>query len=84
MPRCSPASRAADLLLAVVGIYGVVVFLVAQRTRDIGIRMALGATSAAVVLHFLGDAFRWTAAGIVLGVAGSLVGTRLVASLYSV
>jgi putative ABC transport system permease protein len=72
---------AAGLLVAAIGIYGVVAFLVAQRTRDIGIRMALGATPAGVARHFLAYAARWTAAGIALGTAGSLLATRLAASL---
>ena len=72
---------AAGVLLAVIGIYGVMAFLVAQRTREFGLRMALGATHSAVVRQILWHAARWTAAGIVMGSAGAWFATRLLASL---
>jgi putative ABC transport system permease protein len=69
------------LLLAAIGIYGVIAFLVGQRTREVGVRMALGATPRAVIGLFLRHAAGWTLAGIVLGLAGSLAVTKLVAGL---
>jgi len=69
------------LLLAAIGIYGVIAFLVGQRTREVGVRMALGATPTAVTRMFLRHAAGWTLAGIVAGLAGSLAVTRLSASL---
>jgi len=69
------------VLLAVIGLYGVVAFLVAQRTQEIGIRMALGATPAAISRLVLGHAARWTLAGSVAGVAGSFVAQRWLKTL---
>jgi len=64
---------ATGLLLAAIGTYGVIAFLVSQRTREVGVRMALGATPAAVIRLFLRHAARWTAAGLCIGLAGSIV-----------
>jgi putative ABC transport system permease protein len=69
------------LLLALIGLYGVMAFLVAQRTREIGVRMALGATRGSIVNLVLSQAARWTLLGIVLGVAGSLFATRFIRAL---
>ena len=69
------------LLLGVVGIYGVIAFIAAQRTREIGIRMALGARIADVRLMFLRYGLRLTAAGIVLGVTVALALTRVLSAL---
>ena len=69
------------LLLAATGLYGVVSFLVAQRTQEIGVRMALGATSLAIGGLVLRHAARSTAAGAVLGSIGSLFATRLLRSM---
>jgi predicted permease len=66
------------LLLAAIGLYGVISFLVAQRTGEIGIRMALGATPGAIRRLVLGQALRWTAAGAVAGAIGSIVAARLI------
>ncbi|HSB13758.1 MAG TPA: ABC transporter permease [Bryobacteraceae bacterium] len=68
---------AMGLLLAAVGLYGVVSFLVAQRTREIGVRMALGAAPAAITRDVLKRTVRWAAAGAVAGVIGSIFATRL-------
>jgi predicted permease len=72
---------AMGLLLSAVGLYGVISFLVAQRTQEIGVRMALGATPGAVAKLVLGYAARWTAAGAVLGIIGSLFVTRSIEAM---
>jgi predicted permease len=69
------------LLLAAIGIYGVIAFLVSQRTREVGVRMALGATPSAVTRMFLRHAAGWTLTGVAAGLAASLAVERLVASL---
>ncbi|MGH9742410.1 MAG: ADOP family duplicated permease [Candidatus Acidiferrum sp.] len=72
---------AAALLLSAVGIYGVLSFLVAQRTRDIGIRMALGASQGRIVWDILGFGVRLAGIGLTLGLVGALGATRLLSSL---
>jgi predicted permease len=72
---------AMGLLLASIGLYGVVSFLVAQRTQEIGVRMALGATPAAISRMVLRHAGRSTAAGAVLGAVGSFFALRLLGSM---
>jgi predicted permease len=69
------------LILALVGIYGVVAFSVAQRTREVGIRMALGATTTNVLQDVLGRAGILAGLGIVLGLIGALAVSRLLAGL---
>jgi predicted permease len=69
------------LLLACAGIYGVMAHLVALRASEIGVRMTLGARPADVLRMVLGEGLRQTAGGIVLGIAGALSLTQLVASL---
>jgi putative ABC transport system permease protein len=72
-------------LLAAVGLYMVVAFIVAQRTREIGVRMALGATRGAVLRLVLGRGVRLTGAGIVAGALCSLALGRVLASrLYGI
>ena len=72
---------AMGLLLAAIGLYGVVSFLVAQRTQEIGVRMALGATPFAITRMVLRHAASSTAAGAVLGAIGSLFALRLLRAM---
>ena len=65
------------LVLASVGIYGVISFAVSQRTREIGVRMALGARPADVLRMILTEGLKLVAAGVVLGVAAALLLTKL-------
>jgi predicted permease len=69
------------LLLGVAGIYGVIAYSVSQRTREIGIRMALGAQRGEVTGLFVRYALRLAAIGIVCGLAAALALARLMASL---
>jgi putative ABC transport system permease protein len=68
-------------VLAAVGIYGVLAYVIAQRTQEIGIRMALGADARAVVRHFLAGGARLMLAGMAAGLAGALLVTRWAESL---
>ena len=72
---------ATALILATVGIYGVIAYSVAQRTQELGIRMALGADESDVLKLVLGHGLGLTSMGIVIGLAGALALTRLMASL---
>ena len=73
------------ILLAVAGLYGVLSYAVAQRTREIGIRAALGSPRAALVRLFAMEGFRLVAWGVALGLAGGLAVTRLMAfMLYGI
>ena len=69
------------LVLATVGLYGVLALIVGQRRREIGVRLALGATPRAVVRMLLGEGARVAAVGVVLGLAGALALTRVLQSL---
>jgi ABC-type antimicrobial peptide transport system permease subunit len=69
------------LFLAAVGIYGVLAYSVNRRTREIGVRMALGAARGRVLRMILGDAMGAVVPGIGVGIAGALMLTRLMAGL---
>jgi putative ABC transport system permease protein len=69
------------MLLAGFGLYGLVSFLVAQREREFGVRLALGATRSSILTLVLGDALRWTAGGLALGLAGAAAAARALRSL---
>jgi putative ABC transport system permease protein len=75
------AFGALALLLAAIGIYGVMAFSTAQRTRELGIRLALGAQPGDVLDLVLREGARLSAWGVGLGVAGSLVASRAVSSM---
>jgi ABC-type antimicrobial peptide transport system permease subunit len=75
------AFAALALLLACIGIYGVMAYLVSQRTQEIGIRMALGARRADVVALLLWRGATLSLIGVAIGIASSLVLTRLMSTL---
>jgi predicted permease len=72
---------AIGLAVAIAGVYGVVAYSVARRTREIGIRIALGAARQQVVGEIVRDSARAVAVGIALGLAGALMATRAIASI---
>ena len=69
------------LALAALGIYGVLSFLVRARTREIGVRVAMGATPRTVVALVVRQAMVWTLTGMAIGVALALAASRLLGSL---
>ena len=72
---------ALGVVLAAVGLFGVISYTVGQRTREIGVRMALGASRGAVARLVVGDGVRLALAGIVIGLAGAVAATRLIENL---
>jgi ABC-type antimicrobial peptide transport system permease subunit len=69
------------LALSIIGIYGVISYAVSQRTREIGIRLALGAQKSALSWMFVRSALAMTAAGVVIGICAAAGLTRLMRSL---
>ena len=72
---------ASGLVLAAIGIYGVVGFLVTQRTREIGVRMALGASPRTIWKMVMSNVAQWTIVGAVFGLLGSWYAAKLLQSL---
>ena len=71
---------AMGLVLAVIGIYGVLSFLVLQQTREIGVRMALGASKGDILRLVMGKSLRLVAIGIALGLSAAFAGSRILSS----
>jgi len=84
MPRFSSILTAAfaalAMLLASIGIYGVISYSVSQRTTEIGVRMALGADRQRVVRMVMTEALKLSGAGLIIGTAGAIVAARLLQS----
>ncbi|MEO8635434.1 MAG: ABC transporter permease [Gemmatimonadales bacterium] len=84
-PRFSMALFAAfaalALILASIGLYGVISYSVGQRTREIGVRIALGAAAPSVIRLVVGQGLRLTFAGVLLGLLAAAAGTRAMASM---
>jgi ABC-type antimicrobial peptide transport system permease subunit len=75
------AFAGAALLLAAIGIYGVISYSVSRRTAEIGIRMALGATAGGVRASIVNDSLRLTLVGVAAGLIGAMALSSLLASL---
>ena len=73
--------RGLALVLAAVGTYGVFSFMVAERRREIGIRMALGAGRSRVLAQVMTQGLRLTLLGLVLGLAGAYAANQVIASM---
>jgi ABC-type antimicrobial peptide transport system permease subunit len=69
------------LLMAVIGLYGVIAFVAAQRTQEIGVRMALGATRADILRLIAGEGVRLVVLGGILGMSAALATAQLLKSL---
>ena len=72
------------LVLAVIGLYGVIAYTVSQRTRELGVRMALGATPSDVLRHITREGLLLTAGGIGVGALAAIGATRVLRGLLFV
>jgi predicted permease len=81
MTRLLTAFSAVALLLAAIGIFGVISYSVAQRRREIGVRMAVGASRIDVIRLVVSGALRLAGGGVLLGIAGALVAGELLRSM---
>jgi ABC-type antimicrobial peptide transport system permease subunit len=77
-------AAALALILGAVGLYGILSYIVAQRTREIGVRLALGQRPASVVRGVMADTLRTIAAGAIPGILASVYGGRWLASIVMV
>jgi ABC-type antimicrobial peptide transport system permease subunit len=64
--------------LALIGLYALISYLASQRTREVGIRMALGATARRVLANFVGEGLALGAAGVVIGLVGAVFAARAI------
>jgi ABC-type antimicrobial peptide transport system permease subunit len=72
---------ALGVVLAAIGLYGVISYTVGQRTREIGVRMTLGASRGSIARLVVGESVRLAVIGIALGLAGAVAATRLIQGL---
>jgi ABC-type antimicrobial peptide transport system permease subunit len=72
---------ALGVVLAAIGLYGVISYTVGQRTREIGVRMTLGASRGSIARLVVGDGIRLAIIGIAVGLGGAVVATRLIQGL---
>ena len=75
------AFAALALMLAALGIFGVLSYTVTQRTNEIGVRMALGATSGGIMLSFARRGLAWTLCGLAIGLVLAALASRLLTTL---
>jgi putative ABC transport system permease protein len=81
MTTLAAAFAGIALLLTLIGIYGVLAYSVVSRTREIGVRMAIGATRRSIMGLVVRDGMRWVGVGIAAGLISALAAARFVASL---
>jgi ABC-type antimicrobial peptide transport system permease subunit len=83
--RILAAFAAFAVVLAAIGLYGVISYTVARRTREIGIRMTLGATRTTIARLVVADGLRLSTIGVALGLLGAAAATRVIqTTLYGV
>jgi ABC-type antimicrobial peptide transport system permease subunit len=75
------AFSAIGVLLAALGLYGLMAHAASQRTREVGIRIALGATATTILRRFLSEGLQTASVGAAVGIAGAALATRLLGSL---